>query len=143
MAESDLAAIAAELIRSSRPAVWRTKKSSSSGRWPVDSYSRGLARNSDCCRASCVESSTLLGRDTDDPAAEAHLAVQTRPAQIPDVVTARVADVDAVLVVADADEPVPMPKPGVAVHEQRALVQPGLQIGTGAEGPLPRRARSE
>src|SRR5918911_864370 len=61
-------------------------------------------------------------------AAATHFAVQARPGQVGRVEAARVADEDAVCVVAGGYEPVALVKPSRAVHEQRALVEPGLQL---------------
>src|SRR5579864_246411 len=66
--------------------------------------------------------------DSDHPATEADPSVQARPGQITSVPAAGVSDVDTVLVVADADEPVALTEPTGAVHQQRALIQPCLQL---------------
>src|SRR3954452_3343246 len=69
-----------------------------------------------------------------NPAAEADLAIQARPGEVARVPAARVAGGESVLVVADADDPVALVDPPGAVHQQRALVEPGLELGDGAAG---------
>jgi hypothetical protein len=45
----------------------------------------------------------------------------------------RVARVDAGLVIADCDEPVALAEPARAVHQQRSLIEPQLQLRRGAQ----------
>src|SRR5438067_10442123 len=73
------------------------------------------------------------GRHADHPPAETDLAIQPRPAHVAGVPAAGVPDGDAASVVADPDEPVPLPEPACAIHQQRALVQPGLQLDKGSQ----------
>src|SRR5205823_9938389 len=73
-------------------------------------------------------SGARLGCDANNPAAESHLSVQARPAQVADVPATGIADVNTTLVVADRHKPVAFAEPARAVHHQRALIQPRLQF---------------
>jgi NADPH:quinone reductase-like Zn-dependent oxidoreductase len=57
-----------------------------------------------------------LGCDANNPAAESHLSVQARPAQVAGVPATGITDVNTVLVIADANEPVALTEPAGAFH---------------------------
>ena len=65
----------------------------------------------------------------DDPTAETHFAIQPGPPQVAVVRATRVADVDAVVVVADPYEPVALPEPASTIQQQWSLLQPCLEFG--------------
>src|SRR6266542_1897815 len=71
--------------------------------------------------AAAIRAADVSGSHADDPAAEAHVAVQARPGEVASVPATRVADVDAARVVADAHEPVTLAEPACTVHQQGTL----------------------
>src|SRR5712691_7087964 len=85
--------------------------------------------------AAAKSSAEVSGGNADDPTAEAHLAIQPRPAEVAGIPAAGVADVDATRVVADPDKPVSLTKPAGTIHQQRALVEPRLQFRNRTQWP--------
>ncbi len=84
-----------------------------------------------------------LCSDTDNPAAESDLAVESRPGEVACVPATGVAGIDPVLIVANRDEPVALAEPTRAIQQQRTLVQPRFQLGDQVEWLLARGARLE